>query len=141
MDRLTRDGAAGPVSRDQILRRERGGRGNVYFSCSAGHEQDWQPYLVDPYPCYMYVMTIHRYTHLRINSKFWQESNTYMYLLEESNTYIYLLDIYNTFLCISRVRLIKCTGSCYASSVDLERECYFLEANVLQDSIHTYVLV
>ena len=29
------------VSRDQILRRKRG-QGNIYFPCSADHEQDWQ---------------------------------------------------------------------------------------------------
>ena len=28
--------------------RERG-QGNIHFSCSADHEQDWQPYPVDPY--------------------------------------------------------------------------------------------
>ena len=33
MSTLTRDGTAEPVSRDQIL----------------NHEQDWQPYPVDPY--------------------------------------------------------------------------------------------
>ena len=43
MSRLTRDGTAEPVSRDQILRRERGQR-NIRFPCSADHEQDWQPY-------------------------------------------------------------------------------------------------
>ena len=39
---MTRDGTAEPVSRDQILRRERG-QGNVYvyFPCSADYEQDW----------------------------------------------------------------------------------------------------
>ena len=42
------------VSRDQILRREREQR-NLHFPCSADHEQDWQPYPVDPYSCYMYV--------------------------------------------------------------------------------------
>ena len=42
MSRLTRDGTPEPVSRDQILRRERG-QGNVHFPCSADHEQDWQP--------------------------------------------------------------------------------------------------
>ena len=52
MSRLTRDGTAEPVSRDQILRRERG-QGNIHFSCSADHEQDWQPYPVDPNSCYM----------------------------------------------------------------------------------------
>ena len=34
MSRLTRDGTAEPVSRDQILRRERG-KGNTIFPCSA----------------------------------------------------------------------------------------------------------
>ena len=48
MNRLTRDGTAEPVSRDQILRHARG-QGNIIFPCSADHEQDWQPYPVDPY--------------------------------------------------------------------------------------------
>ena len=52
MSRLTWDGTADPVSRDQILRHERG-QGNVHFSCSADHVQDWQPYPVDPYSCFM----------------------------------------------------------------------------------------
>ena len=61
MSRLTRDGTAEPVSRDQILRHARG-QGNIHFRCSADHEQDWQPYPVDPYIlCYIYVMTIHTY--------------------------------------------------------------------------------
>ena len=54
---------AEPISRDQILKRERG-QGNIIFPCSADHEQDWQPYPVDPYSCYVcdhtYVsVTIH----------------------------------------------------------------------------------
>ena len=48
MSKLTRDGTAEPVSRGRILRRARG-QGNVNFPCSADHEQDWQPYPVDPY--------------------------------------------------------------------------------------------
>ena len=52
MSRLTQDGTPEPVSRDQILRRERG-QGNIHFSCSADHKQDWQPYLLDPYSWYM----------------------------------------------------------------------------------------
>ena len=48
MSRLTRDGTAEPVSRDQIIRRVRG-QGNINFPCSADHEQDWQLYPVDPY--------------------------------------------------------------------------------------------
>ena len=46
LGRLTRDGAAEPVSRDQILRRERG-QGNIHVPCSADHVQDWQPYPVN----------------------------------------------------------------------------------------------
>ena len=44
MSKLTRDGTtAEPVSRDQILRHERGQR-KIHFPCSAtDHEQDWQP--------------------------------------------------------------------------------------------------
>ena len=48
MSRLTRDGTAEPISQDQILRHARG-QGNIKFPCSADHEQDWQPYPVDPY--------------------------------------------------------------------------------------------
>ena len=60
MSRLTRDGTAEPVSRDQILRRVRG-QGNIDFLCSADHVQDWQPYRVDPYSCYM---CDHKYIYL-----------------------------------------------------------------------------
>ena len=48
MSRLTRDRIAEPVSRDQILRRERG-QGNIHSPSSVDHEQDWQLYPVDPY--------------------------------------------------------------------------------------------
>ena len=39
------------ISRDQIFKRRerRQGQGNINFPCSADHEQDWQPYPVDPY--------------------------------------------------------------------------------------------
>ena len=47
-EKADRDGTAEPVSRDQILRRERR-QGNIYFPCSADHEQDWKPLPVDPY--------------------------------------------------------------------------------------------
>ena len=60
MSRLTRDGTAETVSRDQILRHERE-QGNSNFSCSADHEQDGRPYPVDPYSCdmcdYIYIRT------------------------------------------------------------------------------------
>ena len=48
MSRLARDGTAESVSRDQILRRERD-QGNIPFPCSADHEEDWRPCLVDLY--------------------------------------------------------------------------------------------
>ena len=54
MSRLTWDGIAEPVSRDQILGREHGQGNNIHFPCSADHEQDWQPYYpVDPCSCNM----------------------------------------------------------------------------------------
>ena len=59
MSRLTRDGTAEHVSRDQILRHARG-QGNVHFPCSADHEQDWQPYPVDPYSA---ICDDHTYIH------------------------------------------------------------------------------
>ena len=46
MSGLTRGGTVESVSRDQVLRRERVQR-KYYFSCSADHEQNWQPYPVD----------------------------------------------------------------------------------------------
>ena len=52
MSKLTRDGTAESVPRDQILRREWGQVSN-HFPCSDDHEQDRQPYPVDPYSCYM----------------------------------------------------------------------------------------
>ena len=53
MSRLTRDGNVEPLSRYQIIRRERG-QGNIVFPYSADHEQDWQPsYPIDPYSRYM----------------------------------------------------------------------------------------
>ena len=48
MSRLTRDGTAEPVLRDQTLRHVRE-QGDNHFPCSADHEKDWQPYPVYPY--------------------------------------------------------------------------------------------
>ena len=56
MSRLTRDGTAEPVSRDQILRHARG-HGIINFPSSADHEQDWQPYPVD------HICDDHTYIH------------------------------------------------------------------------------
>ena len=61
MSKLTRNETAEPVSRDQILRHERG-QGNINFPCSADRVQDWQPYPVGPYSCCMCDYTyIHTY--------------------------------------------------------------------------------
>ena len=65
MSRLTRDGTAEPVSRDQILRRERR-QGNTNFPRSADCVQDWQPYPVDPYSCNMCDHTTVVLQYLRI---------------------------------------------------------------------------
>ena len=64
MSKLTRDGTAEPVSRDQILRHARR-QGNIHFPCLAGHEQGWQPYPVDPYSaiCDDYTY-IHTFVHM-----------------------------------------------------------------------------
>ena len=69
MSRLTRDGTAEPVSRDQILRHERG-QGVINFPCSVDHVHEWQPYSVDPYSCciccvtYILCMYVCMYGHL-----------------------------------------------------------------------------
>ena len=68
MSRLVRDGTAEPVSRDQILKRERG-QGIIHkksFSLFS-HEQDWQNL-----PCLVHTLaicvTIHTYIHTYIHS-------------------------------------------------------------------------
>ena len=48
MSGLTREGTAEPVSRDQTRRCGRR-QGNKHFACSADHDQDCQPYPVDPH--------------------------------------------------------------------------------------------
>ena len=72
MSRLTRDGTAESISRDQILRHARG-QGDINFPCSADHEQDWQPYPVDPYSAicdeHTYILSLEHY--LLIISRGW----------------------------------------------------------------------
>ena len=76
MSRLTRDGTAEPVSRDQILRHARG-QGNVHFPCSADHEQDWQPYPVDPYSA---ICDGHTYIHTYIGESVYMPLRGFVYL-------------------------------------------------------------
>ena len=69
MSKLTRGGTAEPVSRDQILRREQRGQGNIHFPrSSADHVQDWQPYPVDPYSCS--IMCDHTLTCILHNNRY-----------------------------------------------------------------------
>ena len=49
MSELTPDRTVEPISREQILRRERG-QGNIDFPCSPDHEQGWQSYPFDAHP-------------------------------------------------------------------------------------------
>ena len=79
MSRLTRDGTAEPVSRDQIRRHARG-QGNIRFPCSADQEQDWQPYPVDPYSA---MCDDHTYLHntfmFRFFSKYLPDSDSIIF--------------------------------------------------------------
>ena len=68
MSGLTRDGTVEPASRDQFLRLERGYGKYYLFPCSADHEQDWQPYPVDPYSAES--LAIHTYTVHTVTSAF-----------------------------------------------------------------------
>ena len=65
MSRLARDGTAEPVSRDQTLSHARG-QGNINFPCSADHEQDWQPYPVDPYSA---ICDDHTYIYIYMHAR------------------------------------------------------------------------
>ena len=66
---MTQDGTAKPVSRDQILRRERG-QGNINSLCSADLEQVWRSYPVCPYSddcTYILYLSIQQYRYICIN--------------------------------------------------------------------------
>ena len=61
--RLTRTELPNP-SRETKFSDANGDRRNIHFSCSADREQDWQPYPVDPYSCYMCD-----YTYIRLSKR------------------------------------------------------------------------
>ena len=86
MSRLTQDGTAELVSRDQILRHVRG-QENIHFLCSADHEQDWQPYPVDPYSA---TCDDHTYIPLVIRSA---DESTINTLVEHILLYMSILKI------------------------------------------------
>ena len=79
MSRLTWDGTAEPVSRDQILRCERG-QGNIHFPCSADHEQDWHDnslVICDDYTKYIDTINYKR-SELLINLRWKKKSIIYL---------------------------------------------------------------
>ena len=86
MSRLTRDGTAEPVSRDQIFRHAQG-QGNINFPCSADHEQDWQPYPVDPYSA---ICDDHTYIHTYIHTQEEGHTGFLIRLLSAVRTLIFL---------------------------------------------------
>ena len=61
------------VHKSKFSRRERG-RGTISFPCSADHEQDWQPYPVDPYSCHM---CDHTYIHTYKSSMYYKGENVF----------------------------------------------------------------
>ena len=46
---------------------------NIHFPCSTNHEQDWQPYPVDPYSCYS-TCDEHTYRHTYCTYSFVNQS-------------------------------------------------------------------
>ena len=62
MSRLTRDGTAEPISRDQILRHARG-QGNIIFPVQLTTSRIGN--LTRLIHTLLYVMTIHTYIHMR----------------------------------------------------------------------------
>ena len=67
MSRLTQDGTAKLVTRDQILRRERRQYIYIHSPCSANHEQVWQFYPVGPYSddfTYILYLYIQQYRYI-----------------------------------------------------------------------------
>ena len=58
MRRLTRDRIDCQTRLARPNPQARTRTGNIIVSCSADHEQDWQPYPVDPYSCYMFSHNI-----------------------------------------------------------------------------------
>ena len=92
MSRLTRDGTAEPVSRDQILRRERE-QGNINFPCSADHAQDLQPYPVNPYSS-CYIMCDHTKTEAKDTINLHTTRFTLFYRIPV-NLYLVSVRVYN----------------------------------------------
>ena len=87
MSRLTRDGTAEPVSRDQILRHARG-QGNIIFPVQLTTSRIGN--LTRLIHTLLYVMTIHTYSPRRADTI----KNTYPWCLARLNIYIPGMHIY-----------------------------------------------
>ena len=90
---LTRNGTAGTCLARPNSQARTGTRDIFIFPCSAHHEQDWQPYPVDPY--FLAICDDHTYMHTNIQTyctvrkqfafgrgarfKTCQHTNTYIY--------------------------------------------------------------
>ena len=59
--RLSLPESAGWATPSPLYFRRARGQGNIRFLCSADHEQDWQPYPVDPYSA---ICDDHAYIHI-----------------------------------------------------------------------------
>ena len=116
MSKLTRDGTAEPVSRDQILRRERGQR-IIYFPCSAAdHEQDWQPCSV--------VRAIHTSIVLH--------TSTHTAVVTHIHIYIHIYACYTT--TVNRARMYMSPNKKYSGT-------WYINQYKQQYCTSTYILV
>ena len=85
MSRLTRDGTAEPVSRDQILRHARG-QGNIIFPVQLTTSRIGNLTRLIHTVLYWYVMTIHTYIHTYIHA--YIHTYIHTYILIYIHTYI-----------------------------------------------------
>ena len=90
-----RDGTAQPVSRDQVPRHVRG-QENIHFPCSADHEQDLQPYPVDPYLVYFAICDNHIFSCSADHEQDWQPYpvDPYPAICDDHTYYPYLRGSY-----------------------------------------------
>ena len=97
MSRLMRDGTLPNPSRETKFSGANSADREIYslsphFPCSADHEQDWQPYPVDPCSCYMcdYTYNIRTYyIHTRVFNIIQKDKTpvfTSMFLTENNTT-------------------------------------------------------
>ena len=101
MSRLTRDGTAEPVSRDQILRHARG-QGNIIFPVQLTTSRIGN--LTRLIHTLLYVMTIHTYIHTLSGT--WYETR-FQYILHDILRflgYYYTIMRYSEFRCKSYTR-------------------------------------